>query len=347
MILLLKAIGIIVTSTGAAVALWGIPRKNGKFTRQGAFSLSLIMLGLVLSLSLETLQWTQQQDEKRYRQEIARIDNEWDNTLHQEIIEAKISYRYRQEMKPDEFAKYIGTAEISFIIAASGAESKILIRRLKFLHQDKNSDAEERIKFVVVDNEQVIVSAGEKIILLKKELMSGPGKDISVNADDISLVVGNKMSEPHEYNNKSQGEHGANIFATVLGETFVINGWPYSSSSKHDWSNPNSLTCGIDASIVWSNLKLGERVRNIADIGRISGVSVRLPESTDLERLDRFSFSIITGDNQVFIFPFHLFRKEVQDKQYVADVSGYDLMQFTKRKFYKRGGRSAIPIVLR
>ena len=335
------------TSTGAAVALWGTPRKNGKFTRQGAFSLSLIVVGVVLSLSLETLQWTQQQNEKLYRQEIARIDKEWVNTMHQEIIEAKVSYRYRHEMNPDEFAKYIGTAEIAFLIATSGTESEIVIRRLRFLHQDKNRDAEERIKLVVIDKEQVIDSASEKITLLKKEPMSESGKAISVNADDVSLVVGKKSSEPPEDNNKSQEEHGANIIGTVLGETFVINGWPYSSSSKHDWSNPNSLTCGIDASIAWNNLKLGDSVRNMADIGRISGISVRLPESTDLEKLDRFSFSIITGDNQVFIFPFHLFRKEFHDKQYVIDVSGYDLMQFAKREFYKRGGRSPIPIILR
>ena len=67
------------------------------------------------------------------------------------------------------------------------------------------------------------------------------------------------------------------VSGTVMATSYVSrHGWPYTSSSDHDWSNPATLTCG--ASVPWTVLAGDESATSLCDFAAAGSVRVTLKE---------------------------------------------------------------------
>lgn len=318
----IKILSLVIASVGAAIALFGESRSNGRLTRLGKAALLLVVAGLLTSTSLELSQWL---EEKRKRE----IDHQWSDTLNQNIVKIGLTFYFRQEIRPSKLAESWREAFIGFGSAAA--------RRKVFLKEhSEEENAEDRIRLVVLDLDDRIVGIGNRLDLKKREFLQLQNKPPTSQGSGQATDTPKPSRIPPQTMAKK-------ITGTVISESFVIRGWSYTSSADYDWTDPEALTCGFETDISWKELRMEDEVSTIRDIGRLAVITVSLPIDFDLKPIDRFDIAITTSDNQVLWLrigqlDFH----NIDDKRIVADVSGYEWLTRIEEEFREQGGRAAV-----
>lgn len=323
-IITLKILGLVIASVGAALALFGESRAKGRLTRLGWAALLLVVAGLLTSATVELELWL---EDKRKEE----IDRQWSATLNQTIVEMGLTFYFRQEIRPSKLTERWREAFVGFGSAAAR-------RRLYLREHSKEGNVEERIRLVVLDSDDRVVGMGARLDLKKRESLL-PQKQL-----ETSRGLPQKTDKPKPTEKPPQAM-AKSITGEVTAESFVIRGWPYTSSVHHDWTDPEALTCGFEAEIPWKELKLGDEVQTVRDLGRLAVITVSLPIDFDLKPIDRFDICVTTSDHQVLWLRIASLQFEnVDDKRIVADLSGYDWLTRIEDEFREGGGRAPVGI---
>ena len=137
MIISFKILGLVIASVGAALALFGESRLEGRLTRLGKAAFLLVVAGLLSSATLELRQW---HEDKREQE----IDRQWSATLNQTIVEMGLTFYFRQEIRASKLTQRWREAFVGF--GSSAARRRLFLRE-----HSKEENAEERIRLVVLD----------------------------------------------------------------------------------------------------------------------------------------------------------------------------------------------------
>jgi hypothetical protein len=325
MMLWLKILGLFITSIGASIAILGETRRGRRLTAFGKTSLVLIVAGFLTSITLEVLQWKSEHNRQR-------VQRAWDDMLNQPITGIKLIFLHRKEMPVDDFFEYLGQMQIKMATSTSVGKERYMTRTLKLLTISKDINAENRIRLAAVDDNAKTIGVGADAYLMKKGL---PEETRDAKRKESPYVSAAPKEEPNTSSNVER-----RVVGKVIGKTAIINGWIYSSDINHDWTNPNTLACGLEVSIAWSDLAFADQIDLLRDIGRISNLSLSVPPNFDIQAIDGLDFILMTANGQVLSLPLNelKFYKLVDEHEtrISADLTGYDWLTYLEKPFTER-----------
>lgn len=320
---MIKLISITITAIGAAIALFGEPRKDGRFTRQGKLSLYLVLIGLLASSTFEINQWDEKKEKERAVKIAKEFARQWEYMKNQPITSLKLELLQRREIPVKEFANYLGTIALTCRTRIPLSEG---IPNSYIIHIESNGKAThpwKELRLVAHDKKKNIVAIGDAASLKKKFQEE---------------VTGITQSDNKEKQNRKLPPEvkGELLSGTVISETLSINGWPYSSSAEFNWDDPNSLACGIEAGIRWADIDFGETIKNLSDLTKLASIELSVPVGFDFNIIDYLPLSIMLANHEVFWIPLNNIDFYEDGKFWIGNVSGLELLTFFERKFERR-----------
>jgi len=117
----------------------------------------------------------------------------------------------------------------------------------------------------------------------------------------------------------------------------------YVSSINKKWNSWDIETVGIEIGIPFYKLGLGDNIRTVGDLAKLTGLSVYIPSNLSPHEVDILILALFTSDGQIFLINVMSlesgrFNRGARD----ATISGVDLLDIIRDQFFERGGRASI-----
>ena len=117
----------------------------------------------------------------------------------------------------------------------------------------------------------------------------------------------------------------------------------YVISVDKKWDSWDLKTVGVDAWFPFEELGLGESIRTVRDLSKLTALSVYIPSLLQNDKIDEFSISFYTPDQQIFILDLmdFSFREAFREKdKRETTIPGFKLVTLMNERFSRRGGHS-------
>ena len=311
MLLVFKILGLVIAAVGAVVALFGNSHEHGKLTKLGRLAGLLVLCGLLCSVTIEVFQWRAKSADIRKQDLEARKTLEWELVSMAPIEFVHLRFFQRREMPVKDFLQYISRIHVSMSIPSSSPNGSSSSRSLAF-RANKTPPREPILLYVTTGKGKRGFTV--PVDLYKKELPIVHHEPAPRSAESTLSVAPNAESRDSRLRTST---------GTIVSLTAMINGWPYTVSARHVWTNPRALTCGIDSRIPWNQLAGSAAVSTLKDFASAGGsLSVTLDEGIDLSIVDSFELSFFAGD--------HVIPVDLMHRKYALSDDG-------KWEFFTRG----------
>lgn len=213
-----------------------------------------------------------------------RARAEWRVIERQAVESVSVSFMHRREMDVDAFMQYLHGVRISIAFGDTVPGGRL--SRLGFRRISQTPDQEAAFGLVVTDQREQSESRSVSLYKLGQGRSSAPEKADAKRGE----LAPNEISQVRP--------------AFVSGPTYVVavtmhcDGWSYTTSNDHDWTEPSARACGVVGRLNWKVLGHDIDVKTIRDLGRIDSVRVELSPEIDLRSADKFELAFSTVGGQ-------------------------------------------------
>jgi hypothetical protein len=321
----LKVSAATVTAGGAAIALFGDPRSNGTLTRWGYFALSLIIMGFVITATIEVLQARADKRDNTAAELREKIGILWEAATHERLVSIAISFMHRVELPASEFMAYLNGVVVE-IVADREIAPDVQRRLLRIEHAADSEDIEKRYSLVILAGD-VRITRSDGLSLYR-----------AASRDELVEPASPAQRDEGVAPNTASDEGGRMRTAVITVESIVqVCGggqWGYVSSNSDHWYDENSNACGVYASLPWTALELGSAYLAVSDLAHLRRLAVVLPHGFDLRPVDTFDATVFGSRGFVGAVDLTSARfAQRDDRRWEASYTGAELYAWLKAEF--------------